>query len=125
MQVFSTVRELTVFLDTLIKAEKRIGFVPTMGALHSGHLSLIEKSSSENDITVCSIFVNPTQFNNPSDLANYPRTLEKDIAMLQSVSCNVLFAPPVAEMYPKDKSFSRRDLFSRRCWRRVKRPSSD
>ena len=106
MQVFSTVRELTEFLDTLMKAEKRIGFVPTMGALHSGHLSLIEKSSSENDITVCSIFVNPTQFNNPSDLANYPRTLERDTTLLQTVACDVLFAPSVAEMYPKDEVFS-------------------
>jgi len=106
MQVFSTVTELTVFIGIQLKANKRIGFVPTMGALHSGHLSLIEKSAVENDITVCSIFVNPTQFNNSSDLANYPRTLERDTALLQTVACDILFVPSVSEIYTEGEMYT-------------------
>ena len=78
---------------------KSIGFVPTMGALHEGHLSLIRRSRSENDVTVASIFVNPTQFNDSSDYARYPRTIEKDRAMLEEAGCNILFCPPESEIY--------------------------
>lgn len=77
-----------------------IGFVPTMGALHKGHLSLIEASRSANAITVCSIFVNPTQFNDPKDFQNYPVTLENDIYLLEKAGCDVLFLPAVGEIYP-------------------------
>lgn len=78
-----------------------IGFVPTMGALHKGHLSLIRQSAKENNITICSIFVNPTQFNNPTDLLKYPRNLEKDLFLLKNEQCQIVFTPSVNEMYPE------------------------
>ncbi|WP_250631057.1 pantoate--beta-alanine ligase [Rhodoflexus caldus] len=77
-----------------------VGFVPTMGALHNGHISLIEKAKSENPLVVCSIFVNPTQFNNADDLKRYPRTPEQDLAMLAAAGCDVVFMPDEAEIYP-------------------------
>ncbi len=80
--------------------EKHIGFVPTMGALHKGHITLIEKAKHENDCCVCSIFVNPTQFNNPNDLLLYPVTLESDIDHCEKAGCDILFLPAVPEMYP-------------------------
>ena len=77
-----------------------IGLVPTMGALHEGHISLIKASKAENDLTVCTIFVNPIQFNNATDLEKYPKTIEADIQLLQSVNCDILFMPNATEMYP-------------------------
>ena len=88
------------FLKAQRKEGKSIGLVPTMGALHNGHLSLIRASKAENDLTICSIFVNPTQFNNPQDLAVYPRTLEADCEMLESERCDVVFAPNAHDIYP-------------------------
>lgn len=81
----------------------KIGFIPTMGALHEGHMALVKRSKEENDSTVVSIFVNPTQFNNKNDLLNYPKTLEADIIALSKVEADFLFAPDVEEMYPNEK----------------------
>lgn len=111
MHVFSTATELRRYLNTVRRAGRPVHFVPTMGALHEGHLSLIEAARTdlwhlggdfgqEPALTVCSIFVNPTQFNNPDDLARYPRTLEADLALLEAAGCDAVFAPSVAEMYP-------------------------
>ncbi len=99
MQIFYSINTLQDYLKTQRKKGKSLGFVPTMGALHKGHLSLIEASKAENDLTVCSIFVNPTQFNNPQDLAVYPRTLDADCEMLKSVNCDIVFAPNAHDMY--------------------------
>ncbi|HAI75007.1 MAG TPA: pantoate--beta-alanine ligase [Microscillaceae bacterium] len=100
MQVFQEINPLKAFLHQKKREGKRVGFVPTMGALHQGHISLINASTEHNDITVCSIYVNPTQFNNPADLKKYPRTLAADKAMLQDAGCQVLFLPDNAVMYP-------------------------
>lgn len=88
-------------LDAARNSGKRIGFVPTMGALHAGHIALVERARADNDIVVVSIFVNPTQFNDPSDLKNYPRTPEADARMLEAAHCDILFLPEVVEMYPE------------------------
>jgi pantoate--beta-alanine ligase len=100
MLIFNKKSELSAFLSPFIDHDKSIGFVPTMGALHQGHLSLIEKSLAENDITVMSIFVNPTQFNNIEDLDKYPRTLEEDIQKLNQLSPSILiYAPEIDDIY--------------------------
>ena len=102
MEIYNTVQTLQQRLYQLSRAGEKIGFVPTMGALHEGHLTLILDAMEENDTVVCSIFVNPTQFNDPNDLIKYPRPIEKDIQMLQSVGCQILFLPEVEEIYPQD-----------------------
>lgn len=96
---FTTVNDLSAYIRE-IKPTKTIGFVPTMGALHLGHISLIEESKKHCDISICSIFVNPTQFNNASDLENYPRLIENDMKLLLENGCDVLFHPSVEQMYP-------------------------
>jgi pantoate--beta-alanine ligase len=99
MTVCTTISELKKLILLQRKSGKTIGFVPTMGALHSGHMSLIHRAKSETNIVVCSIFVNPTQFNNAHDLAVYPRTLEVDCEMLENAKCDYVFAPSANEMY--------------------------
>ena len=102
MLLFKTVKDLQARLHRLRVEKKTIGFVPTMGALHQGHLSLIQAAIETNDVVVCSIFVNPTQFNESSDLEKYPRTPGKDLDLLISVGCHVVFMPLVDEIYPPE-----------------------
>lgn len=103
MHSFEGKRELSLFLKTK-KDTASTGFVPTMGALHAGHISLIETAKRENNFVVCSIFVNPTQFNDKKDLEKYPRTLELDLEKLREANCDVVFIPSVAEMYPEEET---------------------
>ena len=99
MEIYSGIAVLREFIGQSKDEKKSIGFVPTMGALHDGHLELIRKSKRQNDVTVCSIFVNPTQFNNPSDLKNYPRNTEEDLKLLSSLNCDAVFLPPNEVIY--------------------------
>ncbi|MGJ5642777.1 pantoate--beta-alanine ligase [Formosa sp. S-31] len=100
MKVFTQKSELKSEIKTLKSQAKTIGLIPTMGALHEGHLSLVRRSISENDCSVVSIFVNPTQFNNKEDLVNYPRTLEKDLELLQTISDDIMvYTPSVEDIY--------------------------
>ena len=101
MQTFTTTAALTAAINEAKQANRTIGLVPTMGALHEGHLSLIRRARQENDLVVVSIFVNPIQFNNKEDLAKYPRTLEADCAAAASAGADIAFAPSVEEMYPE------------------------
>ena len=101
MKIVSSIKDLKNFLALEREKGKKIGLVPTMGALHAGHISLVKRCVAENDICVVSDFVNPTQFNDKHDLETYPRTLEADCALLEPVGCDYVFAPSVAEMYPE------------------------
>ncbi len=101
MIVYRTKEELIRHLDDLRQKQKSIGLVPTMGALHDGHISLVSRSIEDNDSTLVSIFVNPTQFNDPSDLEKYPRTPEEDLILLREKGVDMVFMPPVNEMYPE------------------------
>jgi pantoate--beta-alanine ligase len=101
MKLFKTIKELQQALSEDRRNGLSIGFVPTMGALHQGHLSLVERAGLENDRVVVSIFINPTQFNDPNDLKNYPRTLGDDSAMLGQSTCDYLFLPDEKEIYPE------------------------
>ncbi len=103
MKTLNTISQTKQFLLEAKKEGKSIGFVPTMGALHEGHLTLMRRAKKENDLLAVSVFVNPIQFNNPEDLKKYPRDLEKDKQLLKSVGCDVVFAPTVDEMYPEEK----------------------
>ena len=100
MEIINSKAELAPILTQARLENKSIGLVPTMGALHVGHLSLAERSVKENDITICTIFVNPTQFNNSGDLVNYPRREEDDAEMLASTGCQIVFIPTVEDIYP-------------------------
>ena len=105
MKVFTTRQALQQHLVQSRSVQRKIGLVPTMGALHQGHLSLVRQAQLNNDEVVCSIFVNPTQFNDPKDLEKYPRTLDADISMLEQVNCDVLFSPDVQEIYDTNEQW--------------------
>lgn len=102
MKLISTIKDLKSLLDECRAEGKTVGLVPTMGALHQGHASLVERAVKENDVVVVSVFVNPTQFNDKNDLKNYPRTLEADCALLEKIGADITFAPSVEEMYPTE-----------------------
>ncbi len=108
MQTIHSIKELQACLSEAKNAGKSVGLVPTMGALHEGHASLVRRSVKENDVTVVSIFLNPTQFNDPKDLERYPRTLASDCKLLEQCGAQIAFAPSVSEMYPEPdtRSFS-------------------
>lgn len=123
MNIFRTKQALQTYLDSPRKAARRIALVPTMGALHEGHLSLIKEAQQIADIVVCSIFVNPTQFNDPTDLEKYPRPEENDLRLLQEMGCDVAFLPSVEEMYPQTEEPWHLDLGSlEQVWEGEKRP---
>ena len=106
MLIFTKISELRDFLASERKKGREIGFVPTMGALHAGHLSLVEIAAKQCDLVLASIFVNPTQFNDKKDLERYPRTIEEDKNLLRTVPCDAVFIPSVEEMYPKEENVS-------------------
>ena len=105
LRIFNTIKSLQEYLQNLRQQGKTIGLVPTMGALHQGHLSLLQQAKAANDIAVCSIFVNPTQFNDPKDLEKYPRPIDSDTEKLQSAGCDVLFNPAVDEIYAQNEQW--------------------
>ena len=109
MEIFRKIAPLRAFLEGFRGPGKTIGLVPTMGALHDGHLALVTASKSQNLITLCTIYINPTQFNNPVDLQKYPQNFDKDVEMLEKVGCDVVFCPSDEEMY-EEKSQLRFDF---------------
>lgn len=105
LKVINTIAALKSLLGPIQLTQQKIALVPTMGALHKGHVSLIKIAQQQADVVVCSIFVNPTQFTDPKDLEKYPRPLEHDLKMLREAGCNVVFMPSVKEMYPKPETW--------------------
>ncbi|WP_307184828.1 pantoate--beta-alanine ligase [Sphingobacterium zeae] len=123
MEIFKTKASLQAYLQEARKTDQKIALIPTMGALHEGHLSLLNYAKPLSDIRVCSIFVNPTQFNDPKDLEKYPRPIENDIKLLESVGCDILFLPTVDEMYPDKHEHWHIDLGELdQIWEGEKRP---
>lgn len=106
MKIINKIQDLQEYIESIKANNKTIGFVPTMGALHKGHISLVKRAKEENDIVICSVFVNPIQFNNKEDLEKYPRDLDKDSIFLEENGCDVMFSPLAEEVYkeePKEK----------------------
>ncbi|MDR3010131.1 MAG: pantoate--beta-alanine ligase [Sphingobacterium sp.] len=123
MEIFKTKASLQAYLQEARSTGQKIALIPTMGALHEGHLSLLNYAKPISDIRVCSIFVNPTQFNDPKDLEKYPRPIENDIRLLESVDCDILFLPSVDEMYPDKNEDWHLDLGELdQIWEGEKRP---
>ena len=105
LKIFTTKAAVGQYLSQIKASGQTVGFVPTMGALHQGHLSLIGLAQQRNDVVICSIFVNPSQFNDPKDLEKYPRTIEADIKLLEEANCDILFNPEVNEMYDDNEQW--------------------
>lgn len=116
MLIFNSIQELQNHLNSIRNPKKTIGFVPTMGALHMGHISLVDKAKADCDVVVCSIFVNPTQFNDLTDLDKYPRTLEADCQLLEKAKCDIVFAPEVKEMYSEAELEHKRQKIEDKSW---------
>ena len=110
MKIIESIQEFEAEIESLKNAGKTIGFVPTMGALHDGHKALVIKSVAENDCCIVSVFVNPTQFNNLTDLEKYPRDLNRDAELLENVGCEIIFAPKAEDIYKKDELSNRFDF---------------
>lgn len=108
MILFKRASDLREYLEKQQKQDRKVGFTPTMGALHDGHISLLKASKKGNDISVVSIFVNPTQFNDPKDFAKYPITIEKDLRLLEEAGCDILFLPSVEEIYPNGQMLKKK-----------------
>ncbi|OQY02832.1 MAG: pantoate--beta-alanine ligase [Bacteroidetes bacterium 4572_117] len=113
MNIFNTIKHLQEHIENRKIEKKKIGFVPTMGALHNGHLSLVSAAGKENDIVVVSIFVNPTQFNKQDDLKNYPRNISSDIKILENSTCDIVFIPEENEIYPDTGSMAKKYNFGK------------
>ncbi len=103
MKLFTEIQPLVDFIGEIRLKGKSIGLIPTMGYLHQGHITLLKNSVSENDISICTLFVNPTQFNNPEDLKNYPRDEKRDLSLLETNGCDIVFSPNVEEIYHEDR----------------------
>lgn len=116
MIIFKSKLSLKNRLAAIKNQHKTVGFVPTMGALHDGHISLVNKAKSECDVLVASIFVNPTQFNNLGDLDNYPRTFESDCKLLEDAGCDIVFAPEIAEMYSDEELALKKNNIEDKSW---------
>jgi len=116
MNIFNSSQKLKNHLNGIRSQGKTIGFAPTMGALHKGHVSLISAAKAQCDVVVCSIFVNPTQFNDLSDLDKYPRTLDADTALLQSAGCDILFAPEISEIYSEEEINAKKNNVEDKTW---------
>jgi pantoate--beta-alanine ligase len=121
MIVINSIEQLKIHLISMQDQKKIIGFVPTMGALHAGHISLINRAKAACDVVICSIFVNPTQFNDLSDLDKYPRTVETDCRMLEKANCDIVFVPEVMEMYTEKELELKRQKVEDKSWAEGKR----
>lgn len=122
MKVVKTSKELDLILSPLRSSAQKIGFVPTMGALHEGHISLLKKAILENDVVICSVFVNPTQFNDPKDLEKYPRPIEKDVELLELAGCHYLFLPDVNDIYANGETWEHSFGKLEQIWEGAMRP---
>jgi pantoate--beta-alanine ligase len=116
MLIFNSIQQIETFLGNIRHQQKTVGFVPTMGALHQGHISLIEIAKVQCDVTICSIFVNPTQFNDLSDLQKYPRTFDTDCQLLETIGCDIVFAPEVSEMYSLKELELKKQAIEDKSW---------